>query len=65
MKRYLLFTWADHEAWGGWNEFSGDFDTEDEAKEAWLKMKAAGTNDNAAHVIDTQNPPTPGDIPEL
>jgi hypothetical protein len=31
MKRFVLFTWSDHEAAGGWNDFSNSFELAEDA----------------------------------
>jgi hypothetical protein len=47
LKRYLLFRFYQYYPRGGWEDFAGDFDTFDEAKESEL-----GHGDNY-QIVDT------------
>ena len=49
MKRYLLFTWVDYEAQGGFNDFAGDFDELEDAKSNAIVSRTWGWAD----IIDT------------
>lgn len=48
MKRYLVFKGSDYYPNGGWEDFSGDFDTIEEAREA-----ATTNRYEWSHIIDT------------
>lgn len=50
IKRYLVFAGEDFYALGGWGDFCGDFDTEDEAFKAALDVP----NSEWRHIVDTK-----------
>jgi hypothetical protein len=50
MKRFLLFSYDDYYPCGGWNDFDGDFDTVEAAKEYVL---AQPYKSDAYTVVDT------------
>jgi hypothetical protein len=44
VKRYLLFTYEDYYPAGGWRDFSGSFDTPEEAMTEALKISAGNAD---------------------
>ena len=54
MKRYLLFAWDHYEAFGGWNDFFGDFDSVNEAKEFADSNERIQNYCDSAEIIDTR-----------
>lgn len=54
MKRFLVFTGDTYYPGGGWSDFSGSFDTLDEAKKgAVAKMHL--DHEDWAHVVDSED----------
>lgn len=49
LKRYLLFEYTEHEAAGGWDDFVGAYDTENEARAVPRRDE-----DNCWHIVDGQ-----------
>jgi hypothetical protein len=57
MKRYLLFIGESYYPWGGMGDFLNDFDTLQQAKEAYHDIKLPphrDTDDIWANIYDTQ-----------
>lgn len=56
MKRFLLFVGDTYYPCGGWRDFKGSFDTEDEARAhaAVLKADENGYGWDWAHIVDTE-----------
>jgi hypothetical protein len=52
MKRFLLFSGDEYYPCGGMNDFKGDYDTLDEAKDALIKIALDGDAD-WGHIYDT------------
>lgn len=48
MRQYLVFIYESYYPEGGWNDFCGDFDTVEEAKQ-FVQQQARGKNH---HIVD-------------
>lgn len=55
MKRYLLFTATSYEAYGGFGDLDGSFDTLEEAKDLAIEYaEASGWDFHTVHIVDTK-----------
>ena len=52
MKRYLLFVFDAYYPSGGWSDFRGDFDFEEQAREAMRTLQVQYLDKDYAQIVD-------------
>jgi len=55
MKRFLLFAGSTYYPSGGWNDYLGDFDSTEAAKDFLLSRSTSYSSFDWWHILDTSN----------